>query len=74
MSVGPGKYDSICDEALFRVNADGVILIVLNGIFGSGFSVSAISEEHSKIINRLPDMLRDVANQIEADIKQTKNA
>ena len=43
--------------------ADGVILIVLDGQLGAGFSCTAIPE----ITNSLPQLLREVANQIELE-------
>lgn len=74
MSVGPGKYDAVCQAALFETNADATILIVLNGQRGSGFSVTIRrAGEHFIVMSRLPKVLRDVADSIEKDIQQTKN-
>lgn len=39
MAEGPGKYDDIATYARVEADAEGVIVIVLNGHKGSGFSV-----------------------------------
>ena len=46
-----------------RTNASGVILIVIGGYLGQGFAIQATPE----VTLSLPTMLRDIANQIEAD-------
>jgi hypothetical protein len=65
MPTGPGKYDKWCLDVLLEVQADATVLIVLNGVLGSGFSVNATSPVLTK---RLPDMLRMVANEIEQSL------
>jgi hypothetical protein len=59
MAKGPGKYDNICTTAREAAQADSVVLIVLNGVHGSGFSVqsSARLDQHS-----LADLLEIVVN------------
>ena len=64
MSHGPGKYDHECSVARALANADGVLLIVLNGDRGHGFSVQI----PPTALHAIPAILRDIANQIEADI------
>lgn len=64
MAQGPGKYDAIATVARETANARGIVLIVLQGDRGSGFSVQA-SEEMTR---QLPKMLRVIADQIEADL------
>jgi hypothetical protein len=39
--TGPGKYDQVCTEALETAQAECVLLIILNGNRGSGFSVNS---------------------------------
>lgn len=63
---GPGKYDAECTRVRDATNADGVILIVIGGTLGQGFSVQAPLE----VIARLPETLRDVANQIERQLRK----
>ena len=61
MSWGPGKYDDICTEVREKTNAQGgVLLVILDGDKGSGFScqtdlVGTIA---------LADLLENVARQI----------
>jgi hypothetical protein len=66
MALGPGKYDTIATTAREAAKAHAVILIVLDGTFGSGFSVQAIGED---ITANLPALLRQVANGIEGDMR-----
>jgi hypothetical protein len=61
MSLGPGKYDELCTKAREDAKADGLVMIVLYGELGSGFSCQATPE----ITANLPQLLRTVAKQIE---------
>lgn len=67
--MGPGKYDDLCTEARKKAKAAGVLLIVLGGEKGSGFSMQAQagSGAGEMLIRMLPQLLRDVADQIEGD-------
>jgi hypothetical protein len=65
MALGPGKYDHLATAARTAARARGVVVIVFEGDAGSGFSVQA--DPH--FTARLPAILRDVANGIEADLK-----
>lgn len=56
----PGKYDEVCTEARETTKADGVILIVIQGEMGSGFSVQAMPD----ILERLPEILEYMAGAI----------
>lgn len=60
---GGGKYDEQCERTLFELNAAGVLLIVLGGNKGTGFSMSAIEVS---IVEDVPEILEDVARQIRA--------
>lgn len=70
MTFGPGKYDDICTKIRAELGisdySDGgcVVLIVMGGNRGPGFSVQADLE--SSLL--LPDMLEDVARQIRRDL------
>jgi len=61
MATGPGIYDWAATQARRDTLAEGVILIVLNGEHGNGFSVQAPRE----VTEVLPDLLRDIAGKIE---------
>lgn len=64
--AGPGKYDAVCTVARGMTNAKACIVIIQDGIYGSGFSVQA--EEH--ILGQVPDMLEHMAKQIrETNVK-----
>lgn len=58
---GPGKYDPVCTVARTATEAAGVVLIVIDGNNGSGFSVQAVAP----VIAELPALLREVAKGIE---------
>lgn len=70
MSHGAGKYDDECTQARATTEADGVVLIVLNGKKGSGFSVQA----PGPVLEMMPDMLEGLAQQIREDLKPKGNA
>ena len=61
--LGPGKYDELCTQAREHAQARGVLLLVIGGTKGSGFSVQADLETTLKV----PGILRLLAAQIEAD-------
>jgi len=60
MAIGPGIYDDICNAARISTNAEGVLLIIINGNKGTGFSCDA-QEEY---IHCVPDVLEDIAKGI----------
>jgi hypothetical protein len=62
MPIGPGKYDDLATLVREQAAAAGVIVIVVEGAAGSGFSVQATPA----VIAGLPAMLRFMADQIEA--------
>lgn len=66
MAHGPGKYDAQCTTARLATKADGAILIIVNGIAGSGFSCQA----EPQVLVRLPAILESLAAQIRADIRE----
>ena len=63
MATGPGKYDDLATHAWVASGADAVIVIVLNGDKGSGFSV----QTNGTVAPCLPELLRFLADAIEAD-------
>jgi hypothetical protein len=62
--TGPGKYDRLCTAAREASGAQAIILIVLGGTHGSGFSCQCSDQ----IGRELPAMLREVADSIERDL------
>lgn len=62
---GPGKYDAEATAAREACEAEGVVLIVHNGKRGHGFEVHLPLEA----LACLPDVLRDMANQTEAQLR-----
>lgn len=63
--LGGGKYEEVCRKARREAKAEGVVLMVLNGKFGNGFSVQLPPDA----VRRIPAALRDMANQIEASLR-----
>lgn len=63
--IGTGRYDDECTAAREAAEAEGAILLVLNGKRGSGFSAQLPAD----MTIAIPDVLRSVAAQIEADAK-----
>jgi hypothetical protein len=70
MALGPGKYDDQATQVRTATQASGAIVIILGGVNGSGFSVQGPIDLEAK----LPAILRNVANQIESDLKLHGNA
>ena len=65
MTVGAGKYDDLCTIIRVQTNAEGVVLLILNGTKGGGFSVQA--PEHAMPF--LADFLEKAAAQIRKDME-----
>lgn len=59
--LGPGKYDDACTEVREKTKADAVVLLVMGGEKGSGFSCQA----PINVAVNLPKMLRKMADEIE---------
>lgn len=62
MAFGAGTYDVEAQAIYDRTDADGVILLVFGGPRDTGTSVIAPPE----LLRILPDVLRNLAEQIEA--------
>jgi hypothetical protein len=65
MTIGPGKYDDETTMVQAKTQARGVVLIIIGGNKGEGFSIQATLE----VTLAVPKMLRRIADQIEADLK-----
>jgi hypothetical protein len=65
MALGPGKYDALATQARLGANARAVILIVIGGDQGGGFSLQTVDPD---LITELPAILRGMADQIEHDL------
>jgi hypothetical protein len=62
---GKGKYDDVCEEARKKCGEGAsVLLIVVNGELGHGFSVQANLNVHLMI----PTILRSIADDIDVQI------
>jgi len=68
MPKGPGKYDDLCEDVLKKSNAECVIVMVINGSLGNGFSVSSTRTD---ILFDLPYMLEQMASEIRNSLPQT---
>jgi hypothetical protein len=60
MALGPGRYDDVCTFVRLACEADAVLLIVLGGKLGNGFSCQG----DLQTTLTLPPLLDDVAKQI----------
>jgi hypothetical protein len=58
---GPGKYDAEVTELRERLKADGILLVVVGGERGPGFS----AQLSFGMTVQMPRMLRAIAQQIE---------
>lgn len=60
---GAGKYDDVCTIARRMCDADGAVLIIINGCHGNAFEVQV----PPRLLGPLPTALREIADKIEAD-------
>ena len=63
--IGPGKYDDIATVARHITQAKGLVLIILGGAEGHGFSVQC----DTATLMELPELLEQVASQLREDRK-----
>lgn len=61
MALGPGKYDDLATHVREAADADAVVVIIVNGNRGGGFSVQA----QPGVVLALPTLLRMIADGIE---------
>ena len=64
MADGPGIYDDLCTQVREQTQAVGVVLLIVNGNLGSGFSVQT---KNPALNDELPNMLEDMAKLIRED-------
>lgn len=67
MSFGPGKYDEWCTVVRQETCAAGAIVMIFGGNKGTGFS----AQLPGPLVGSVPSILRDIANSIEADMKES---
>lgn len=70
--IGPGKYDAECEVVRAETGAAAIVLCVLGGKSGNGFSVSIDGRQSTNPIATLatiPAVLREMAQSIETDLK-----
>lgn len=68
MAIGDGDYDDLTTYVREHAEAEAVVVIVLGGQHGSGFSVQAPAEHIEQLKTRIPDILRALAEHIEVDV------
>jgi hypothetical protein len=60
MTLGPSKYDDLCTYCRRQAQADGALVIILNGKHGNGLACQADLET----TQALPDLLEAIARQL----------
>ena len=66
MAIGHGKYDDECTEVREKTKAGAILLIILGGEKGDGFSVQIPVE----MLGAVPSMLRYLADEIQKDYRK----
>jgi hypothetical protein len=69
MTEGPGKYDELASLVRNVADARAVIVVIIDGMLGSGFSVQSLGTDLTK---EVPKLLRELADQIDEDMKNIK--
>jgi CO dehydrogenase nickel-insertion accessory protein CooC1 len=69
--LGAGKYDDVARAVIEMAMAKFTAVLVIDGDKGSGFSV-AVRVQDMELIARVPSMLREMANEIEKDLKHRR--
>jgi hypothetical protein len=70
MPIGGGKYDDACTKAQKMTNAHSVILMVIGGNKGNGFSLQSFDMMFPV---RVPELLRELAQKIDNELKLIDN-
>lgn len=65
----PGKYDAVAKLVRITTGADAVMVAVLGGSNGSGFSFHGPNDDLAK----MPQILRDIAAEMEADLARMQS-
>lgn len=68
MPVGPGIYDPLCTLVRESTDAKVAIVVVMDGISGSGFSIQS---QGKAFMMGLPELLESMAKQIRQDMKSS---
>lgn len=63
MAEGPGIYDDLCTHVREEAQAQGAVVIVLDGNKGSGFS----AQGNAYALAQLPGVLKIILRQMERD-------
>jgi hypothetical protein len=66
MPTGGGQYGPECEALLADLAATGVLICVIGGPRGSGFSVAF---RDPLLLGALPGALRHIADSIDADLR-----
>jgi hypothetical protein len=66
MTTGPGKYDDLATLVREKANARGVVVIIIGGDKGMGFSVQG----DEGVTVALPSLLDHMARKIRDDIRK----
>jgi hypothetical protein len=65
MATGPGTYDKEATAVRESTGAETVMILVVGGLRGNGFSVQTVDPDFGR---NIPAMLRQMADEIERDI------
>lgn len=68
--IGAGKYDALATLVRHHSRASGVLLVVLGGKKGDGFSCQADAYTTA----RIPEMLDTISKQIRGDVAELSGA
>lgn len=64
--TGAGKYDDVCSQAREASDAKSIILMVIDGSRGCGFSIQSTDP---MFCLHVPELLRKTAQLVEDDLK-----
>ena len=70
MPIGGGKYDREVEKIIQEVEGDLVLLLVVGGKRGNGFSVCARPPEGLRHMAALPDILAYCSGEIREDVEK----
>ena len=73
MAEGPGKYDKLATWVRERAKAQGVVVVVIGGDKGHGFSIQLPGTATADDMVQIAAMLREVANQVEVDAQRRRS-
>lgn len=67
MAMDASKYDQLCARVRAETQASAVVLIVVGGPSGSGYSIQALETltENSEFPREVPRLLREMADHLE---------